>query len=69
MASTEKRRDYNPPPNVDKDGYPVCPDCGFQGSEVTHTYPWRNGKRSRRRVCDHCGIPYTTTQTAEQVDK
>lgn len=65
---SEQPRDFVLPTNVDRRGYPVCPDCGFDGSEVTHTYPWKNGKRLRRRVCGHCGKPYNTIQTAEQVD-
>ena len=61
-------REVNLPTNVDDEGYPRCPACGFDDSEVTHTYPWRKGKRVRRRVCEHCGEPYTTVQTAEQLD-
>lgn len=58
----------NLPTNTDSQGYPVCPWCGFNRSEVTHTYPWIDGVRVRRRVCKFCEKSFTTTQTAESVD-
>lgn len=56
------------PNNLDSEGYPVCPACGCNRSDVTHSWPMPDGKRKRRRVCDNCRVPFTTYQTPEQVE-
>ena len=66
--SRPSRRVVKMPTNVDENGYPVCPECGCNRSEVTHTYPWKKGKRRRRRECDNCKLTFFTYQTPEQPD-
>lgn len=61
------RRTIQIPANLDAEGFPVCPACGCNKSEVTHSWKMCGGNRKRRRVCDHCQMPFTTYQTPEQV--
>lgn len=50
-----------------------CPNCGCRvGNKITHSVPreitWRGVKRTtirRRRVCRHCGLPWTTVEHIE----
>lgn len=50
------------------DADPCCPECGCNRSDVTHTYTLADGRKRRRRVCDHCGLPFHTTQEREQTE-
>ena len=60
-----ERRIVQLPDHLDKDGVLTCPKCGCQDFEVTHTYPWSNGQKRRRRVCTNCGRPITTVEHVE----
>lgn len=68
MSSDKERRDVSMATNLDADGLPVCPHCGCNRSEVTNTYPWSNGKRRRRRECEHCRMSFYTLQEQEKTE-
>lgn len=63
-----ERRVVQLPKNLDKDGWPECPECGCNASEVTHTYTLPDGRKRRRRECDHCGLPFFTIQEREHTE-
>lgn len=53
-------------PDYLQDGIPTCPKCGCQHFEVSHTYPWGNGMKRRRRVCQHCSWPIMTYEMVSE---
>ena len=63
------RRDVKLPTNTDRQGYPVCPDCGCQDSELINTYKLSDGRKRRRRICDNCRNPFYTIQQPEEVQE
>ena len=69
MAETsDGRRIVEFPSNLDAEGKPSCPHCGCNKSEVSHTYKLAEGRRRRRRVCDHCKLPFYTVQAKEETE-
>lgn len=50
------------PTNLDDNGVPTCPTCGCTDTRVVNTYPAVLGLRRRRRVCNHCELPFHTNQ-------
>ena len=60
------RREVKLPTYADKDGRLTCPLCGCQHFSVTHSYPWVAGFKKRRRTCDNCSWPVTTTEQVNE---
>lgn len=64
----EKRRDVKMATNCNAAGRPECPDCGCPQSQVINTYNLADGRKRRRRACDHCQNVFYTLQEAEAVE-
>ena len=69
IQDQQGRRVYSmPPSNMDEDGVPTCPECGCTDTRVENSYPFKEGLKRRRRVCNHCQLPFHTIQPAEMTE-